>query len=220
MTSNMDLWDKVSNTPEAAKKSFKGKGGFSGTAISAQWQRKQATQVFGPFGQGWGLNNANFTLLKLSEDPHDSLIAYTAELFYTWNEKVYSFPICSEISCYNYSTRYKSWSQNNDMYKKVATDALTKGLSFLGFNSDVFEGNMKFDDNKHINIPEIDTSPKPKEKDWLDPTHKNWPKVLGAIEQGFVIKNFEERYRISKDNKEVLQQIIEERKANHEKGNL
>ena len=33
--------------------------------------------------------------------------------------------------------------------KKVATDALTKGLSKLGFNADVFMG--KFDDNKYVN---------------------------------------------------------------------
>ena len=33
--------------------------------------------------------------------------------------------------------------------KKVATDALTKGLSKLGFNADVFMG--MFDDNKYVN---------------------------------------------------------------------
>ena len=32
--------------------------------------------------------------------------------------------------------------------KKVATDALTKGLSFLGFNADIFLG--KYDDSKYV----------------------------------------------------------------------
>jgi hypothetical protein len=36
----------------------------------------------------------------------------------------------------------------NDWSKKVATDALTKGLSLLGFNADVFLG--KFEDNKYV----------------------------------------------------------------------
>ena len=38
---------------------------------------------------------------------------------------------------------------DDDFAKKVATDALTKGLSKLGFNADVFMG--RFDDNKYVN---------------------------------------------------------------------
>ena len=37
---------------------------------------------------------------------------------------------------------------DDDCIKKVATDALTKGLSKLGFNADVFMG--RFDDNKYV----------------------------------------------------------------------
>ena len=40
---------------------------------------------------------------------------------------------------------------DDDCIKKVATDALTKGLSKLGFNADVFMG--RFDDNKYVNTP-------------------------------------------------------------------
>jgi hypothetical protein len=37
---------------------------------------------------------------------------------------------------------------DDDCVKKVATDALTKGLSKLGFNADVFLG--LYDDNKYV----------------------------------------------------------------------
>ena len=37
---------------------------------------------------------------------------------------------------------------DDEFAKKVRTDALTKGLSLIGFNSDVFEG--KFDDNRYV----------------------------------------------------------------------
>jgi len=37
---------------------------------------------------------------------------------------------------------------DDEYMKKLQTDALTKGLSFLGFNSDVFEG--LFDDNRYV----------------------------------------------------------------------
>ena len=48
------------------------------------------------------------------------------------------FPISSDMP----------YNPKDDCYKKLATDALTKALSRLGFNSDVFEG--KFDDSKYV----------------------------------------------------------------------
>ena len=53
------------------------------------------------------------------------------------------FPIHSSIR-YTVNGRI-----DDDFAKKVATDALTKGLSKLGFNADVFLG--LFDDNKYVN---------------------------------------------------------------------
>ena len=37
---------------------------------------------------------------------------------------------------------------DHDALKKAGTDALTKCLSYLGFNADIFMG--KFDDNKYV----------------------------------------------------------------------
>ena len=49
---------------------------------------------------------------------------------------------------------------DDEFAKKVQTNAITKGLSALGFNSDVFEG--KFDDNKYVNeMKEKHGTPKP-----------------------------------------------------------
>jgi len=46
----------------------------------------------------------------------------------------------------------------------VATDELSKGLSKLGFNSDVFEG--LFDDNKYVQQMMKEFSLKPEKQDW------------------------------------------------------
>ena len=42
----------------------------------------------------------------------------------------------------------KAAMANSDIFKKATTDALTKGLSVLGFNADVFLG--LWDDNKYV----------------------------------------------------------------------
>ena len=147
--SNLELWDKVSVTDPDKTKNFKGKGGFQGTAVCAQSQRKKATEIFGVYGIDWGVTEEVFEIVELDKnDSHYKKLFYTAILYFTWHEKKGSFPIASEIDVFNYSIKYKSWSMGNDLYKKVRTDALTKGLSELGFNADIFEG--KFDDNKYV----------------------------------------------------------------------
>ena len=76
----------------------------------------------------------------------EGLALYQARLWYVLNGEtnvIHQFPIHSSIK-YSVNGRV-----DDDFAKKVATDALTKGLSKLGFNADVFLG--KFDDNKYVN---------------------------------------------------------------------
>lgn len=145
--SNLELWDKVCVTEIDTTKNFKGKGGFQGTAVCAQSQRKKATEIFGIYGIGWKVEKEEYKIVSFTDD-HYSKLFYTADIMFIYNDKTGSFPIASEIDVFNYSQKYKSWSMGNDLYKKVRTDAMTKGLSELGFNADIFEG--KFDDNKYI----------------------------------------------------------------------
>ena len=150
---NMELWDQVCKTDPKNVKSFKGKSGFKGTAIDAQSQRKKATGIWGTFGNEWGIKKEVFEVVMLSDDPHDTIITYSGELYYPDGR----FGIHSEIEVWMYVKSYSPpWVKNTDMRKKVRTDAFTKGLSELGFNSDIFEnkGALGFDDNKYIAEPE------------------------------------------------------------------
>ena len=149
--SNMELWQSVETTDPNYTKKVNQRGGF--TAIGAQYQLMRATETFGPMGKGWGVKGEH---IQKWEDV--GLAVYQATLWYVVKDKEYYIPIHSSIK-YHTSGRV-----DDDFYKKVATDALTKGLSKLGFNADVFMG--KFDDNKYVSqlkktksmheIPEID----------------------------------------------------------------
>ena len=147
--SNMELWQSVETTDPNYTKKVNQRGGF--TAIGAQYQLMRATETFGPMGKGWGVKGEH---IQKWEDV--GLAVYQATLWYVVKDKEYYIPIHSSIK-YHTSGRV-----DDDFYKKVATDALTKGLSKLGFNADVFMG--KFDDNKYVNqlkknnnkTPEID----------------------------------------------------------------
>tara|TARA_R100000008_G_scaffold20046_1_gene10403 strand:- start:769 stop:1386 length:618 start_codon:yes stop_codon:yes gene_type:complete len=132
-----DVWSKVDTTDPKYTKKVNQRGGF--TAIGAQYQLKMATELFGPFGKGWGVLGENFHCYE-----EDGLFLYSAMLWYKLedDDKEYRFPISSSI------TYKRNGRIDDDFAKKVATDALTKGLSKLGFNADVFMG--MFDDNKYV----------------------------------------------------------------------
>ena len=135
---NMKLWNSVETTDPKFTKKVNQRGGF--TAIGAQYQLRTATETFGPIGYGWGVKDE-----KIERWEDVGLAVYTAILWYVREgiAEEHEIPIHSSIK-YHSNGRV-----DDDFFKKVATDALTKGLSKIGFNADVFMG--MFDDNKYVN---------------------------------------------------------------------
>jgi len=131
---NMELWNKVCKTDPAITKHVNQRGGF--TAICAQAQLKRATELWGPYGEAWGLFDLEYQLL-LEKDVIVE-IALDANFRFPGVDDILSFPISADMA----------YKPGNDSRKKLRTDCITKALSALGFNSDVFEG--KFDDNKYV----------------------------------------------------------------------
>ena len=151
MNENLELWNSVCKTnPEFAKQVSIGKRKFH--SIDAIYQVKSATEKWGPMGKDWGVRDEMFTF------PGGNDCIYTAILFSPSGE----IPIHSNISTHvekvvwegNAKTDKKKLVVDEDYAKKVATDALTKGLSKWGFNADVFEG--KFDDDKYVKSLEME----------------------------------------------------------------
>jgi|TARA_Y100000310_G_C20480734_1_gene714548 hypothetical protein len=152
--SNTKLWDSVEKTDPRFTKKVNQRGGF--TAIGAQYQVRKATETFGPFGVGWGVKAESF---KRYEDT--GLVLYQGTLWYKYGEDNGEVPIHSSIK-YHANSRV-----DDDFAKKVATDAMTKGLSKLGFNADVFMG--LFDDNKYVSALKKEfTIVKPVDSKWRE----------------------------------------------------
>lgn len=145
MSENMKLWSAVCKTDPAKTKKGK-KGGYAFTAICPQYQREMATKAFGPYGIGWGIEPGSevWDRYQIGES---LMCEYHAILFAHVGGKESKFPIQSSILI-SYKTKDGYIKTDDDYAKKIATDALTKGLSYLGFNADVFTG--MFDDSKYI----------------------------------------------------------------------
>jgi hypothetical protein len=132
MTDNLRIWSQVEKTNPSHTKKVNQRGGF--TAISAAYQIKRATEVFGPIGEGWGYD-AGIPIFQ------DALVIVPVTLWHGDRANVFG-PMFGGAEWKN-GTRLDS-----DGPKKATTDALTKLLSQLGFNADVFMG--RFDDSKYV----------------------------------------------------------------------
>ena len=137
MSDNMKLWDAVCLTDPAHTKTVNQRGGF--TAIGANYQIKMATEQFGPIGIGWGYDCGEPIF-------SGTLIIVPVTLWH--GERANKFG--PELGCEAMTTQGRDGKDriDTDAPKKATTDALTKLLSRLGFNADVFLG--MFDDNKYV----------------------------------------------------------------------
>lgn len=133
MTDNLRIWNKVSKTNPAHTKHVNQRGGF--TAVNANYQILAATEQFGPIGIGWGYETGAPIIA-------DTLIIVPVTLWH--GDRANSFgPMlgCEEL-------KDKNGRVDSDAPKKATTDGLTKLLSQLGFNADVFLG--LYDDQKYV----------------------------------------------------------------------
>lgn len=134
---NLSLWNKVEKTnPKYTKKA--NVGGNQITSIAPQYQIMNVTEQFGSYGKTWGFKNIelDYTLV-----PEFNLIVFKAVFFYPDGE----FPTINSIKMFMDNAKTKI---DDNFAKKVETDTLTKCISKLGFNADIFMG--KFDDTRYL----------------------------------------------------------------------
>ena len=154
---NLSLWNKVEKTNPNYTKRAK-VGGMSITAISPQFQVMNATEQFGSYGKYWGfrkieldysITNTPIVLSVVDWNTKQTsevnsilgLVGFKATFFYPEGE----FEITNSIKIF---TDNKHSKIDDNYAKKLETDTLTKALSKLGFNADIFLG--KFDDIRYV----------------------------------------------------------------------
>ena len=137
MENNLELWHKVEKTnPKYTKQA--NVGGNKITSIAPQYQIMNVTEQFGSYGKTWGFKNIDldYTLV-----PEYNLIVFKAVFFYPDGE----FPTINSIKMFMDNAKTKI---DDNFAKKLETDTLTKAISKLGFNADIFMG--KFDDTRYL----------------------------------------------------------------------
>ena len=137
MSNHLELWNKVEKTNPKYTKKANVKGNNI-TAIAPQYQIKNVTEQFGSYGTSWGFESLEFDYTLT-----DSLgLVILHAVFYYPGGK---FPIKNAQSIFMDNAKTKV---DDNFAKKLETDTLTKAISKLGFNADIFMG--LFDDVKYL----------------------------------------------------------------------
>jgi hypothetical protein len=143
--SNLKLWNKVEKTNPKYTKDAR-LGGMKITSINATWQIKQATEQFGTYGKGFGLSKIAYDIIPCHSD--QIMAIYTATFFYMDGSERFEFPISTSIFIQQFYANKGYLKVDDNFAKKAETDMLTKALSKLGFNSDIFMG--RYDDKRYV----------------------------------------------------------------------
>ena len=173
---NLDLWGKVEKTNPTHTKKANVRGNKI-TAIAPQHQIKNATEQFGAYGSKWGFNAISFDYSMLEKT---GIVVFNGVFYFPNGE----FPITSSISAYKDGAMTKP---DADFAKKVETDALTKALSKLGFNADVFMG--MYDDHKYVSMMQDEFKEKDEELELII-SNQNDVKWVGDNWGGVIAKKW------------------------------
>ena len=157
MSTNMQIWDKVSTTDTRYTKAAE-VGGQKITSLNGTAMIMKATEVFGPVGIGFGWSVMEERFDEGSEmvsGEGDKRLVLGRELNHTikirfWFELDGKRGEIEQYGCtrYLYKSKYGT-TTDGEAPKKSLTDAIKKSLSMLGFSADVFLG--MFDDAEYVN---------------------------------------------------------------------
>lgn len=188
MIDNLELWKKVEVTNPDYTKTANVKGNKI-TSIAPQFQILNATEQFGIYGVTWGFKDIeiDYTLV-----PVCGLVYWKAIFFFPKGE----FPATNSISIWRDGAMTKA---DDQFAKKVETDALTKCLSKLGFNADIFLG--KFDDVRYVNEVRKEFAPKEKL------TKERFESAMKALAEGKTTKENILKFDLTKEQKDKIDKV-------------
>lgn len=141
MTDNMRIWGAVEKTDPAHTKGFKRAGGFSGTALKPMWVWQRLTEQFGPFGEGWGCTEPQFTTMPVGSE----VLVYCTVSGWHGNRDNVLWGVGGDKVVAETKNGPKA---DDEAFKKAFTDALMNAFKFIGVGADIHMG--RFDDNKYV----------------------------------------------------------------------
>lgn len=132
---NLTLWEKVEVTPTEIIQKIKAEDRTELNNVAPIHRLKKATEIFGVYGKNWGLKNIKHSEQKIFNTLILGIV--DAVFFYTQNDVKIEFEITNSIAIISVADD-KKMKVNYTYRKAIETDTITKALSRLGFNADIY----------------------------------------------------------------------------------
>ena len=130
---NMEIWQQVCVTPQKYMTDIPAGKGL--TSISATYQLRRATEIFGPYGYGWGIDDLKVDIVdglpvtRKGEVVTTKTAIMSGTFWYIWDGgHKYSFQVIAD----------RPFKPGEFVMKSLLTELQSKGLSKLGFSADVY----------------------------------------------------------------------------------
>jgi hypothetical protein len=141
---NTKLWDSVCVTDPQAVKPITGKP-YKGNSPKPYWLIRRATEVFGPCGDGWGVEVKSQGFQRMTET--DTMHYAVVVVWYMKDGKRCSVEQMGQTKA-AYQKNDGGMVLDEDAGKKSVTDGMVKCLSMIGFAGDIFSG--RWDDSGYV----------------------------------------------------------------------
>ena len=129
---NLYFYNMGRSVPKEAQKPFSN-GRFSGTDINPMWRIKMLTEMFGPAGIGWYVDD----VVERSEEHGNTTISIVTLNLYVKVEGEWSKPIYGTGG----NTLLRNGVASDEGYKMAYTDALSVACKALGIGADIWYAN-------------------------------------------------------------------------------
>ena len=210
---NLELWNKLKDPPEWAKKTINA-GRLKGyTDINPVWRLEVLTEQYGPCGVGW-----KYTIDKLWNEPanHGCVIAFALVTLFTKNGDKWSDGVPGIGGSQMVMIEKAGLHANDECYKMAVTDAVSVACKALGIGAEIYKGDKtKYDKQPTQPAGNTDTQNPEDDKPWLNELDKDknmtpeYKIVKEAIEKGVrKPKDVRNAYKVSKVMFEKLERLV------------
>jgi hypothetical protein len=148
---NLRIYRQVSTTPLEARKKIGG-GKLSGyTDINPMWRIKKLTEVYGPVGLGWYLEELGTEYVEGPTQKPEKAVIVTLAL-YVKQDGEWSKPIIGKGGNTVVQSDKNGLWVNDEAHKSAFTDAIGSCVKLLGFSADIYFERDR--DSKYENPPD------------------------------------------------------------------
>lgn len=213
---NLKLYNQLKSVPAEFLKTIQA-GRLKGMSdIKPQWRINKLTEIFGPCGIGWKIQNLKFSYETVGQEVVcncylEFLFKYNGE----WSEPIPGIG-GSKIAAMESKGLYVS----DEAEKMAYTDAISVASKMIGLASDIYMGYGGKYDNASDNHNPQGNSYAPSPEKWLNIANKQgvqtpeWTNVLQGIQSGKInsVADVRNHYKVNKDVASQLEQILNQKK--------